>query len=501
MLLWNTQKDNINDLIEMPLMLPDEKNYLLPELSSIIYDAVLLSKGILLNSSIEFGKVLYETGDKHLQDVYKQTLQNGAAIDDMRKTQADNEDILSLIRENQTLQLELYKGCAEYADFTDYISYKWQDVQDAMSDDDVVVEFSYVDTGLSDDFKFILAVAMTKTQGPMAYVVCDQVKAKLLQQYDSLYEKDEIGDLVWGEIAQYFNGKKRLFFSADGIFNNIGIEYLQYNGKPLSDQMEVYRLSSTKELCRKHDKTEICNVALFGGINYFGLDQLSAEKEEDLRMLANDDMMRYALSKPLPNLNNTLREVQQIEQICMEKEIPNVLLFTASEASENAFRKLDNSKINLFHIATHGRYKDMEKSSDDDAMTNSILVFAGANTGGDNTDNNDGIISAADVAQMNLRLCDLAVLSACETGLGKLGDDGVFGLQRGFKNAGVHSLLMALKPVNDKATTELMLSFYSYLMNGKSKREALSLAQHDLRAKGFSNSKYWATFILLDGLD
>ncbi|MCD8297745.1 MAG: tetratricopeptide repeat protein [Prevotella sp.] len=88
MLLWNTQKDNINDLIEMPLMLPDEKNYLLPELSSIIYDAVLLSKGILLNSSIEFGKVLYETGDKHLQDVYKQTLQNGAAIDDMRKTQA-----------------------------------------------------------------------------------------------------------------------------------------------------------------------------------------------------------------------------------------------------------------------------------------------------------------------------------------------------------------------------------------------------------------------------
>lgn len=130
-----------------------------------------------------------------------------------------------------------------------------------------------------------------------------------------------------------------------------------------------------------------------------------------------------------------------------------------------------------------------------EAMSNSILAFAGANL--DDT----GIVTAAEVVKMNLRGCDLVALSACETGLGKLGADGVFGLQRGFKNAGVHTLLMSLKNVYDNSTAELMISFYKYLMAGASKRETLKKAQQDVRAKGFKDAKYWASFILLDALD
>ena len=125
-------------------------------------------------------------------------------------------------------------------------------------------------------------------------------------------------------------------------------------------------------------------------------------------------------------------------------------------------------------------------------MQNSLLAFAGANLDG------NSLVTAADIATMNLRQCDLAVLSACETGLGKLGGDGVFGLQRGFKNAGVHTLLMSLKKVYDDSTADLMICFYQHLMNGASKREALVKAQRDIRDKGFSDPKYWATFILLD---
>lgn len=99
---------------------------------------------------------------------------------------------------------------------------------------------------------------------------------------------------------------------------------------------------------------------------------------------------------------------------------------------------------------------------------------------------------------MNLRQCDLAVLSACETGLGKLGGDGVFGLQRGFKNAGVHTLLVSLKNVYDDSTADLMISFYKHLMSGSTKREALVKVQQDIRNMGYVDPKYWATFILLD---
>ncbi len=503
MLQWNEQLDNVNEIMEMLALLPEEHFGLLEELSAMTYDALLLSKGILLNSSIAFENVLSESGDNHLQNIYRQTRQNEEEIARLREsatTENDLEQILSLTRQNQTLQLELYKGCAEYADFTDYIAYNWQDVQKALREDDVAVEFTSIKTGPLDEYNYMVALVITKESAPAAIGICDLKTAKILEKISGLYDNADAGSMVWEPMAAYIQGKNRLYFSADGVFNNIGIEYLPYRGKPLSEQMEVYRLSTTKELCRSHNKMNIQNVVLFGGIDYDNLEGLSEGKRQELAQVT-DGTRGSADADLLPILKNSLREVQDIQQICQEKQIPNVLLFTAAEASETAFRKLDYSKINLFHIATHGKYEDQEKSSDTESMANSFLAFAGINIGGDDTEYNDGIVTAADVAGMNLRHCDLAVLSACETGLGKLGDDGVFGLQRGFKNAGVHTLLISLKPVNDEATTELMISFYSHLMDGKSKREALSLAQQDIRAKGFTDSLYWATFILLDGME
>ena len=102
---------------------------------------------------------------------------------------------------------------------------------------------------------------------------------------------------------------------------------------------------------------------------------------------------------------------------------------------------------------------------------------------------------------MNLRQCDMAVLSACQTGLGAEGADGIFGLQRGFKNAGVHTLLMSLDFANDESTTKLMVAFYEGIANGLSKRAALLNAQKETREAGYSEGKYWAPFILLDALE
>jgi len=195
------------------------------------------------------------------------------------------------------------------------------------------------------------------------------------------------------------------------------------------------------------------------------------------------------------DLSNTLREVNEIQSILKSKGIRDAERFRDSDASKSAFMGLTDTKVNLLHIATHGAYRDVKKSTDAESMQNSLLAFAGANL------DDNGIVTAADIATMNLRQCDLAVLSACETGLGKLGSDGVFGLQRGFKNAGVRTLLMSLKNVPDGPTADLMIMFYRHLMDGSTKREALIKAQQDIRKKGFNDPKYWATFILLDAID
>jgi CHAT domain-containing protein len=117
---------------------------------------------------------------------------------------------------------------------------------------------------------------------------------------------------------------------------------------------------------------------------------------------------------------------------------------------------------------------------------------------------NDGILTALEISRLNLQSVDLVVLSACQSGLGDVSDEGVLGLQRGFKKAGVNTIIMSLDKVDDEATKILMVEFYRNLMNGKTKHQSLKDAQKYLRQVDngkYGKPEYWASFIMLDGLN
>lgn len=571
MATWMEESGTMESLKELLIDIQQKDSTLTSDVAALAYDGALLSKGILLNSSIEFETVLREKGDKKLIDMYKQTQDNEKEIERLRKeaaSDADLEKILQLTRKNQQLQMELSKGCKELDDFTKYISYDWKDVKAALSKNDVAIEFSAVKLGIGETESHMVALVLTKEMDmPVAVTLWDEdnlmecqetefistlhkniintifngkdrkdVLAEMKDQletidtpykpelslfmhylinkadtikgefipdnifllnYQDLFMQDDFtfstpyaGHIVWNSLAPYLNGKKRIFFSADGTLNHFGIEYLLYDGKSLSEQFEVYRLSSTKELCYKHDRIKPTKAVLFGDINYNDKATATAPSSTSPSTLrGSGDAGLFA------DLGNTLREVNDIQDILRSKGINDTERFRDTEASKTAFMGLTDSKVNFLHIATHGMYRDMKGASDAESMKNSLLAFAGANV------DDDAFVTAEDISTMNLRQCDVAVLSACETGLGKLGGDGVFGLQRGFKNAGVKTLLMSLKNVYDDSTADLMISFYRHLMNGSSKREAFVKAQQDIRSKGFNDPKYWASFIMLDGID
>ena len=495
---WSEEGGNIAQLQELLVDMPDSLNQYRSSLAALMYDAELLSKGILLNSSIEFEKLLSSKNDQQLTTIYRQTKANRSEIERLRReaaSDADMERIITLTQENQRLQTKLNDKFHEMDDFTRYISYNWKDVQSHLEAGDISIEFASVNIYLGEETTHMVALLLTKDMAePEAVMLWDeegQEKYRELFQQDSvMFTKPGVGEIVWGRMAVYLQGKKRIFFSADGVLNNIGIEYLPLNGKPVSEQYEVYRLSSTKELCYKHESGKPTKAALFGDINYNeGATRSEAAQQSLLALRGSGDAEGFA------DLSNTLREVNEIQSILKSKGIKDAERFRDSDASKSAFMGLTDTKVNLLHIATHGAYRDVKKSTDAESMQNSLLAFAGANL------DDNGIVTAADIATMNLRQCDLAVLSACETGLGKLGSDGVFGLQRGFKNAGVRTLLMSLKNVPDGPTADLMISFYRHLMDGSTKREALIKAQQDIRKKRFSDPKYWATFILLDAIN
>ena len=121
---------------------------------------------------------------------------------------------------------------------------------------------------------------------------------------------------------------------------------------------------------------------------------------------------------------------------------------------------------------------------EDYAMSRSGLLLAGAGTAWGESDYknyDDGILTAKEIALLDLQRTDLVVLSACQTGLGDITVDGVAGLQRGFKKAGCGSMLLSLWQVDDKATKILMTDFYRHLAAGKTPTQAFQLAQYALR--------------------
>lgn len=121
-------------------------------------------------------------------------------------------------------------------------------------------------------------------------------------------------------------------------------------------------------------------------------------------------------------------------------------------------------------------------------MNRTGLLFAGANrawTGRDIIDGiEDGILTANEISNLNLSSTDLVVLSACETGLGEnLASEGVFGLQRAFKLAGVKTIIMSLWKVPDAETSQLMKLFYDNWLNGMEIHEAFRKAQLAIKAE------------------
>ena len=343
----------------------------------------------------------------------------------------------------------------------------------------------------------------------------------------SYYTQTSTYDLIWRLLEEELHDVKNIYFSPSGVLHMIGIEYL-----PGMENYNIYRLSSTREIITEHKKQKGNNAVLYGGLKYDAkIDSTSITKslariDETFKERAN--VRGIGLRGGKEELKHTKEEVDTIGDY-LKKANWTCLLDTASLGTEESFKALYGKSISNLHIATHGFYYTLEEattknydflllddrlaSSEDKSLTRSGLIMSGANhfLEGDSIpdDVEDGLLTAKEIANVDLRGLDLVVLSACQTGLGDISQsEGVFGLQRGFKKAGANTILMSLWEVNDKATQILMTQFYKNYLGGQSKHEALLSAQRFLReyknADGkqcYNSPEYWAAFIMLDGLN
>ncbi|MBI4649345.1 MAG: CHAT domain-containing protein [Bacteroidia bacterium] len=256
-------------------------------------------------------------------------------------------------------------------------------------------------------------------------------------------------------------------------------------------------------------------------------------------------------------LSGTLTEAEGIKNKLESGKVP-VALYTGKNATEESFKQLFGSNQTLsvpnnsgadrslqpsiLHIATHGFFypdpqghlakgsaisKDVDSEYSNLAgQSETMLAFRGGTTGfglwqfvknknplmrsglvmaGANNvwnqrfvgQGEDGVLTAQEVTQLDMRKTQLVVMSACETGLGEIkGSEGVYGLQRAFKMAGVKYIIMSLWQVPDKETEEFMTMFYTKFLKQKDIRKAFSETQAEMRKK--YDPYYWGAFVLIE---
>jgi CHAT domain-containing protein len=164
-------------------------------------------------------------------------------------------------------------------------------------------------------------------------------------------------------------------------------------------------------------------------------------------------------------------------------ELMQVQPLIGDAASETAVvARMPNARI--IHLATHG----LLESENMYARSYLSAIALGPSNA------EDGFLTVRETMRMKLN-AELAVLSACDTGRGRISGDGVIGLSRGYIAAGVPSIVVSLWPVSDAATKELMSSFYKEMLAGKDKAGALRAAMLETRKK-FPTANAWAPFTI-----
>lgn len=407
--------------------------------------------------------------------------------------------------------------------------HNWKEVRNELDENDMAIEFVNFRNIHGHEIYYAITINKGSIQ-PSIYPLFSDFEYKDLKIEDEQHYIDtRMNDLIFRPIT-IPETTKNIYFSPTGVINSFAIENIMDSlGKRASEKWNMYRVSSTREMInRNHNPNS--DYANYTALIYGDLDYDCSLNKSDFDYLSSEhptySRFRGVTRARVSPLEFSRAEIDTIASMARKKNI-DTYLFVGSEGTEESLKYYSRKNINILHLSTHGFYYSDEKisqdgldsnqkykflfpeislDSDELAMTRSALVLSGGNNIMRGLDiplnREDGLLTAMEISNLSLNKCDLVSLSACETALGKVSHEGVFGLQRGLKKAGVHCILMSLWEVPDKATSILMQEFYSNLFNGKSKIEALRGAQVYLRNQPeYEEPTNWAGWILLDALN
>ena len=355
---------------------------------------------------------------------------------------------------------------------------------------------------------------------------------------------------IWDPIVRRLSGASRVFIVPDGLLNLVNFASLPTtNGRYLVETATtLHYLSTERDLLVDAPRSDAMTALIVGRPAFEG-----AATARRLKPAPTSTSQAPALQSPAAvhasataraasiatrdgcvgaggwqfgDLPGTGREVADISRVWMRAGRAATVL-TGTAATKSAFRQALGTR-RVVHLATHGFFvgegcaptttarrtrsvgglvvtpspTSSTATANDNPLLLSGLALAGANRRTTKTDQDNGILTAEEIAGLDLRGTEWAVLSACDTGLGEIrAGEGVFGLRRAFQIAGARTVIMSLWSVDDEATRVWMRSLYEGRLLRQLdtadavKQASLAVLAQRRAAHQSTHPFYWAAFV------
>lgn len=504
-----------------------------------LYDNILFKKSLLLTSEQLFLRTIRTSLDTSSKKIYDSWLMHKRQMAEQATVPlaSRSKDFETLTEQTRQEERQLAYQSSAFRSALERQMTTWQEVQTKLRPSQAAIEFIYY---LSSDHDEVstgryAALVLRDRQQPIfvpLFSASDFQKIldgidkqaddrdKVAYLYNTLANSrsNPLSQAIWSPLEPVLTGVSKIYFSPSGILNNIAFAALRdARGNYLAQDFQLVQLSNTKDILDL-DTTgqpafQTYTAAIFSGITY---DVPAADVERNTTQIKNGSPFALLTSQnklPIDKtlitttgwdyLPGTFREGRTVYGL-MENQGIQAIIRDSSAATEEAFKQIALHPPDLLHIATHGFFferksvpaakvrtlgiRDQLKYASN-PMLRSGLVLAGANYawqyGYSLLNRDDGILTAYEVSNLDLSHVKLAVLSACQSGLGDaMGDEGNFGLQRAFRLAGAQKLIISLWQVSDEKTGIFMAAFYKNWFRLKDAGAAFRQTQLDLLSQG-----------------
>lgn len=478
------------------------------DLSGKVYNYQLLTKALLLSSSIKMKERILNSEDEILKASYndwmqkKELLTNALSMSTQQLVE-NGIDPVALGGEVEKLEKQLSEKSELFSQDFENKRITYENVQKSLGKNDIAMEmvrYRYFDHIFTDSVIYVALYLRNDNARPKSVELPQGLNMET--RFFKYYRNSIVGRIAdqysygvfWEPIQSSIGQYSTLFLSPDGVYNQINLEAIPTpDGKYVIDNSNIVIVSNTKDLYLRKIKSRVegtsNTAAIFGNPTFYA----------------------SASTGNVSALPGTEKEVAQL-QVLLNNQGWETSEYTEKAATEEQVKEVNSPKI--FHIATHGFYTpdintsnlitENEAEQAENPLLKTGLLLKGAGDLLDKTKYNynieNGILTAYEAMNLNLDKTDLVVLSACETGLGEISNgEGVYGLQRAFLVAGAKTLIMSMFKVDDTATQKLILNFYRKWLTTGNLRQSFTEAKKELRTE-YPDPIYWGAFMMI-GLD